>query len=426
MTADYKTCAAVWISWIPALLGLGAACSSSNSSHIPNTIAAPADNVAEVSVDYGLPSSPYINGLFATITVCVPGTSDCQEVDHLLVDTGSSGLRLLSSVLTLALPSRTGATGGVLAECSQFIDSFVWGPLQTADLRVAGELADGLAIQVIGESTYPVPKDCTGSDASNVTDLGANGLLGVSAFLQDCGPACAAAPGANSENPGMYYECPSTAAGGCQAVAVPVVEQVSNPVAFFSQDNNGSIIELPGIPAAGAPSVTGALVFGIGTQANNSLGEAAVLRLDAYGDLLTTFSSNGSAVTAFVDSGSNAIYFLDSATTHIPTCSDADYSDFYCPTSTVNLSAKILDSYGSVPVGVDFSIANAVGLSANNNYSNVAFDNLGGPGVTSQSGGTTNEATYFDWGLPFHFGRNVFTAIEDQSTPAGNGPFVAF
>jgi hypothetical protein len=33
---------------------------------------------------------------------------------------------------------------------------------------------------------------------------------------------------------------------------------------------------------------------------------------------------------------------------------------------------------------------------------------------------------YFDWGLPFHFGRNVFNALADQSTPAGPGPFVAF
>jgi hypothetical protein len=47
----------------------------------------------------------------------------------------------------------------------------------------------------------------------------------------------------------------------------------------------------------------------------------------------------------------------------------------------------------------------------------VAYDNLGG---TSAVGGA------FDWGLPFYFGRNVFTAIEGQSTSAGAGPFVAF
>jgi hypothetical protein len=30
----------------------------------------------------------------------------------------------------------------------------------------------------------------------------------------------------------------------------------------------------------------------------------------------------------------------------------------------------------------------------------------------------------FDWGLPFFFGRTVFTAIEDRGTPAG--PYFAF
>jgi hypothetical protein len=32
----------------------------------------------------------------------------------------------------------------------------------------------------------------------------------------------------------------------------------------------------------------------------------------------------------------------------------------------------------------------------------------------------------FDWGLPFFFGRTIYTAIENQSTPAGAGPYVAF
>jgi hypothetical protein len=407
------------------LLGLGSACGSSNSGPVPKAIAAPADNVAEVSIDYGLPESPYVNGLFATITVCVPGTSDCQSIDHVLVDTGSSGLRLLATVLTLSLPTWMDDNGVALAECNQFVDSFVWGELRTVDLSIAGELASGLPIQVIGESTYPVPNDCTGADASNVEALGANGLLGVAAFLQDCGPACAAGLGPKSENPGMYYECSSAAAGGCQAAAVPVSEQVSNPAAFFSQDNNGTIVELPAISADGAPSVTGALVFGIGTRANNGLDGAAVLRLDSYGEFLTRYPSNGGEVAAFIDSGSNAIFFLDSGTTGIPTCSDSAYSDFYCPNSTLNLSVQLQDTYGSTPVTANFSVANAEGLFAANNYSNVAFDDLGGPSAAPQPG-TTDMGTYFDWGLPFHFGRNVFTAIEGQATSSGAGPFVAF
>lgn len=32
----------------------------------------------------------------------------------------------------------------------------------------------------------------------------------------------------------------------------------------------------------------------------------------------------------------------------------------------------------------------------------------------------------FDWGLPFFYGRNVFTAIEGKSTPQGSGPYWAF
>ena len=36
------------------------------------------------------------------------------------------------------------------------------------------------------------------------------------------------------------------------------------------------------------------------------------------------------------------------------------------------------------------------------------------------------EPDSFDFGLPFFFGVNVFTAIADQSTPGGTGPYVAF
>jgi hypothetical protein len=32
----------------------------------------------------------------------------------------------------------------------------------------------------------------------------------------------------------------------------------------------------------------------------------------------------------------------------------------------------------------------------------------------------------FAWGLPFFFGRAVFTAVEGQSTPGGSGPYVAY
>jgi len=70
---------------------------------------------------------------------------------------------------------------------------------------------------------------------------------------------------------------------------------------------------------------------------------------------------------------------------------------------------------------VNFSVANAITLFSGDN---IAFNNLAGPSVTPS--GQSFMPTYFDWGLPFHFGRNVFTAIDGQETPAGQGPFVAF
>jgi|GEM_PF-875006 hypothetical protein len=384
--------------------------------------AAPADNVAELSVDFGLPGIGYLNGLFANVTVCVPGTSQCQTIDHVLLDTGSSGLRLLASVLTLSLPAWTDDSGVALAECTQFVSSFTWGPLRSADLKLAGEQANGIPIQVIGGSTYPVPRTCTGVNASTADTLGANGILGISALVQDCGPACAEPTGTRSANPGIYFACSSAAKGGCTAAAVPIAKQVSNPVPLFSQDNNGTIIELPTISANGAPSVTGSLVFGIGTRANNDLGQATVIPLDSSGSFLTSYPANSSYSLAFVDSGSNALYFPNSGTSRIATCSGL-YSGFYCPRSTLSLSATNKDTGGLVTVTVNFSIANAEALFANQN--NVAFNNLGGSSSAPRSAPTAIGA-FFDWGLPFYFGRNVFTAIENQSTPSGAGPFVAF
>ena len=45
------------------------------------------------------------------------------------------------------------------------------------------------------------------------------------------------------------------------------------------------------------------------------------------------------------------------------------------------------------------------------------------PGMTRFS---ISAANFFDWGLPFFFGREVFVAIEGQETPSGPGPYYAY
>jgi hypothetical protein len=198
---------------------------------------------------------------------------------------------------------------------------------------------------------------------------------------------------------------------------------VSNPVPLFSQDNNGTIIELPTVPADGAANVKGSLIFGIGTRSNNGVGQATVMPLDSSGTFLTSYPTTSSNPSmAFIDSGSNALYFPNSGTTRIANCTGS-YSGFYCPRSTLSLSAKNQDMAGSVTMTVNFSVANTMTLLASQN--NVAFNDLGGSS-SAPSVGSAGMGAYFDWGLPFYFGRNVFTAIEGQSTPSGTGPFVAF
>jgi len=383
--------------------GSSSSSSSSSSSPPPQTIVSSGANVAPISVNSGAPGIGYVNGAFASVTVCIPGTSNCQTIDDVLVDTGSSGLRILSSALTLVLTQQDASDGNPVFECFPFVSSYTWGPVQTADVEMASEKASSTPIQVIGTNTT-VPSGCLdfGLTSSDTLDtLGANGILGIGLFAQDCGSGCALPLGSNSQNPGLYYECPSS---GCAEVVENTAQQMSNPVTLFATDNNGIIIELPAV-SGGEPSVSGSLVFGIGTQSNNGLGGATVYTADTDGNFTTTYS--GAAYSSsFIDSGSNGFFFLDSSTTGIPECSDQP--DFYCPSSTTNISATNQGANGASGT-VNFSVANADTLFAN--QADFVYGDLGGE--------YSGSPLAFDWGLPFFFGRNVFTAIQSTSYPNG-------
>ncbi len=374
-------------------------CGSTSTS--PSTSAP--NNTLSVLVNAG-PHNDYINGLFTSVVVCAPGTSNCQTIGGILVDTGSEGLRILNTALTVSLPQRNATSGAPLVECAQFEDGFTWGPVQSADVKLAGETASAIPVQVIGEGQFPnIPQGCTSTGVAEDTlaDLGANGILGIGNFREDCGSSCAAT---GSSNPGFYYACPSS---GCTITAVANASQLQNPVSSFTSDSNGVLIQLPSVAAGGATTVSGSLIFGIGTQTNNALGSANVLTTDGAGNITTIF--NGLSYTnSFIDSGSNGLFFLDAATSGIPVC--ADVSDFYCPTRTLSLNATIRGGNGTA-AAVAFTVGNADQLSGRF----TAFAELAGP----NPGG-------FDWGLPFFFGRNVFVAIAGQSAPGGVAPYVAF
>ena len=382
---------------------------TTTSSAPPQPIAL--TNVLPVTVDGGPAGFANVNIPYVSVTICVPGSAACQTIDHVVVDTGSTGLRVVASVLNaaLALPRQTDGGGNSLAECAVFADGFAWGAVRLADVQLGGASASSIPIQIIGDPAFPqIPTTCSsrGPAEDTVQKLGGNGVLGVGAFLEDCGLACAHGP-----IPAAYYTCPT---GGCQPVAVSLARQVQNPVAQLDSDNNGVVLDLPAVPASGTASVSGSLILGIGTQSNNALGGAIRYDLDSSGNFTTVF--NNRTVTAFLDSGSNALFFASAST---PVCRAAVAgAGFYCPVAPLALTALIQGAGNGANASVNFSVANADTLfSGNPGFA--AFNNLAGPAFGA---GAT-----FDWGLPFFYGRRVYTAFDQRSTPpVGVGPYVAF
>jgi hypothetical protein len=340
------------------------------------------------------------NMLTTSVTLCQPGTSNCATIDNIQVDTGSHGLRILASALPAGFTlAAVGSGSGVTGECAVFGGGYAWGAVRSADVRMAGQLASAIPIQLISDPSLPtVPTDCAGSGPAmlTVSSLRANGILGVGLFAADCGSGCV-----NAALPRWYYSC--DASGNCLASTQALAQQVTNPVSSFALDNNGVVIDLPSIADAGAVSVSGSLIFGIGTQANNTLGGASVVRANSQTGYVVTSSAGQTYSTSYVDSGSNAFFFSNS---QLPQC-----GYWYCPSSTQSASASIVGTDGASNT-VSFSIGNSTALFAS---SNNAFDNLAG--IASNS---------FGWGLPFFFGRRVYTAIASRATSAGPGPYYAF
>lgn len=402
----------------------GTSTGTSSGSSTSTTTAASAANVAPIIVDSGpavvaaSTGAGTVNIPFVSVTVCSPTGTNCQTIDHVIVDTASVGLRLIASAMTntAQLPAMTNNSGNPYAECAQFASGYSWGSLKLANVSISGENAASLPIQIIGDTDAAfssIPSSCTAAGAAQntVAEFGGNGVLGIGVFKLDCGSACVTAA-----VPGTYYTC----SGTCSETMMPLAQQVANPVTFFPVDNNGVVVELPAIAAGGASSVAGSLVFGIGTQSNNALGSAKVYGLSGEtGDFTAVSVAGNSYPASFLDSGSN-FYFFDLST--LTSCAGQVYAGFYCPSTsssnplgTTTLTATFQGSNGATGTAT-VSIGNAATLfTANPN--GTAFNDIGG---------TMDMAGSFDFGLPFFYGRNVFSAMEGATTPGSTGPYVAF
>jgi len=370
-----------------------------------STIATAASNVATIVVKQG-PVATFVNMPYVTVKVCAAGTTNCDTINNVLVDSGSVGLRLVSSTLPNSLASMTHEmiSANYLNECGTFVSGYTWGTVRLADVTIGGESGSNVPIQVIGDPAAgsTAPADCmtagSNNNISTINALGANGILGVQGLAVDCGANCLTSTGVVA-----YYACDGTGVG-CASTTVPTALQVPNLVGRFAADNNGVIIELPQISTSGAISASGALVFGIGTQSNNAQGKATVLQTDSGFNFKSTYNGVTYA-NSYVDSGSSDLFFYDASLTR---CGSA--LGYYCPSSPTSKSATLTPSSTSASGSyvASFSIGNAETLFNSSNY---AFNDV----AVYQSGGASQGMGF---GMPFFYGKNVFVKIETLSGAA--------
>lgn len=390
--------------------GGGDAPASSGIGSVPVASPALASNAIAITVDKG-PAGINVNRLYTNVTICQTGSSTlCQTINHVLVDTGSSGLRLLSGVLSpsLGLGKVASASGLPLLACAPFLDNtFAWGPVVTADITLGGKTVAAMSVQVVADSDFTsLARSCSaGAAIDTVASLGAKGILGIGLFKEDCGARCA-----NITANGSYFTCTTAACTAATATRASIAKQLKNPIALFANDNNGFVVDLPAVGSDGAESVSGSLIFGIGTQSNNQVASSRVLTTGGT-NYFSTLQSGQSLNTSVIDTGSNGLYFDSSM---IQTCSGGVSPRFYCPTSLLTLSATQVGS-NAVNNPVVFSVDNAAMLFAD--PAKTVLPNLAG---------TIGDASVFVWGLPFFYGRRVFTGIDGQSSVLGTGPFYAF
>ena len=134
-----------------------------------------------------------------------------------------------------------------------------------------------------------------------------------------------------------------------------------------------------------------------------------MLETNTSGEITTNYQSvdySGS----FLDSGSNGLFFLNSATlgAQMPTC--ADKAGWYCPVTPqmFNITNKGVTATSS---SATFTISNADQL----------FKTPSNPAVPTLGGNWPLSPLVFDLGLPFFYGRTVYTKVGGLQAQSNGG-----
>lgn len=338
------------------------------------------------------------NRLTVSVTVCAPDhPGRCATIDHIMVDTGSVGLRLQAHAVprTLDLPPLRDGAGHQVAQCLHFVHDAAWGGLHRADVHLGGLVAADIPVQIIG-SGLPLPASCP--DSGGYTS---NGTLGLGLRATDCEGDCV-----QSATHPTYLTCD---AAGCTGMdgSVPAALRVVNPAQHLVGHDNGIVLDLPMPARRGVARVRGTLTFGVNTAADNGLRGARILHLDPAGHFTTGFDGIDHP-GSYIDSGTP--YTIVPGST-LPRCRPGG-------------SALCLDparSFAAVMRGADGAALPMTFL-----VGRFPADETGVFAAAAMAGAADEPG--FVWGAPFFMGRRVALVFRDKAVPGQpglTGPFYA-
>lgn len=390
--------------WLP-MIAL-CSCSAGGQSNGDEVVS---DNVVPLVVDKGY-NGLASNTSFISLTVCIPNTNACQVLDHVFVDTGSTGLRINQSMLNIGLMPLS-YQGANLYQCMKFGEGYTFGPIVTADVRIGGENARNIPAQIFNDVDHNnVPADCSnGLPFADLNNFGAKAIIGVNPYSNP-----------NNNYTGVYTCQESTS---CNKINNPrniPFKLNINPVAAFSKDNNGLILSLPAVTSAESSPLSGYMVFGLDTQNNNRVNSSLVKVLGSPNPDFQVgyFHANSNSLNdsyAIFDSGYQTYYFYDANMTQC-TLPNPDGHSYYCPNSFPQYWNSRISSYDST------SIAGEINALIINYEVTPGLHDTVVPALGEVASQIDNLTIY---GLPFFFGKKVYIGLMGESgnqTPLGTGP----
>jgi hypothetical protein len=371
-------------------------------------------NMAPLYVD-GNPCNSFAipNVAFTNIKICPRGSqTKCQVIDHVIVDTGSDGLRIGYSVLNPNLlaampnvqppnspPVPPSAGPQILTNCEEFADgSSLYGSVQQADVYIGDTFAPSFPLQIFGNPNFTPPPNSCGSP-EGIKAFGANGIVGVRMAL---------------ETDGGFWSC-NTDGSNCTPQNIP---SNSNPtpnlISQLPSDNNGLTIALHNIHASGETlPVLGLLIFGVGTQADNTPPQGTIpLQADSFGIINLTIGNN--AAQAIIDSGTDVLFINDPA---LPLCPDG-FS--LCPITT-----KSSNPTPTTPISLGLYSYNANSPAFDVTYKVADVDILFANGIIALNDWAIQNPGFSILGLSMFYGRTMSFVFDGQQSPLGTGPINA-